>query len=111
MSLFFVETWRHKDESTNKTQSYDRDMILEAKRAEVEEEIRIRVDAIMREELDILKVVRKMFVLKVSLFETVQRRRNDSVSRCEKSKCKFDDVPSLPCEAANFTAKNKKKNN
>ncbi len=46
------------DESKNKKQTYDRDMILDSKRVEVEEEIRHRVDALMREELDVLKMVR-----------------------------------------------------
>lgn len=41
----------------NKTQSYDPDMILKAKRSEVEDEIRIKVDNLMREELDILRMV------------------------------------------------------
>lgn len=40
-------------------QSFDREMIVQAKRLEVEEEIRHRIDALMREELDNLKIVRQ----------------------------------------------------
>ena len=55
---FKPDTWKDKDESTNKTQSCDLDMIRDEKRGEVEEEIRLQVDALMREELDLLKIVR-----------------------------------------------------
>ena len=41
----------------NKTQSCDLDMIRDEKCGEVEEEIRLQVDALMREELDLLKIV------------------------------------------------------
>lgn len=63
-----AETWKNVDESHNKRQTYDREMILEAKRVEVEEEIRLRVDALMREELDILKMVRIIKYSKFILF-------------------------------------------
>lgn len=52
-----LETWKNKDESKNKEQRYDEEMIREAKRSEVEDEIRKQVDSIMREELDLLKIV------------------------------------------------------
>ena len=41
----------------NKVQNFDKDMILQMKRVEVEDEIRQRVDILMREEMDILKIV------------------------------------------------------
>ena len=52
-----ADTWRDKDESGNKTQRHDVDMIRGEKRSQVEDEIRLRVDALMREELDLLKIV------------------------------------------------------
>ena len=53
----FIETWKGKDESKNKEQKYDEEMIREEKRSEVEEELRRQVDVLMREELDLLKIV------------------------------------------------------
>ena len=38
-------------------QAYDEDMIREMKRTEVEDEVRKQVDVLMREELDLLKIV------------------------------------------------------
>ena len=57
LKLIFADIWRDKDESGNKTQRHDVDMIREEKRSQVEDEIRLRVDALMREELDLLKIV------------------------------------------------------
>ena len=51
------DIWKNKDESTNKEQMHDEEMIREAKRNEVEEELRRQVDYLMREELDLLKIV------------------------------------------------------
>ena len=53
----FTEEWKSRDESHNKEQRYDEEMIREVKRNEVEEEIRRQVDNLMREELDLLKIV------------------------------------------------------
>ena len=53
----FTEEWKSRDESHNKEQRYDEEMIREVKRNEVEEEIRKQVDNLMREELDLLKIV------------------------------------------------------
>ena len=55
--MILADTWRDKDESGNKTQRHDVDMIRGEKRSQVEDEIRLRVDALMREELDLLKIV------------------------------------------------------
>lgn len=52
-----TDIWKNKNESMNKTQSCDLEMIRDEKRGEVEEEIRLQVDALMREELDLLKIV------------------------------------------------------
>lgn len=41
-------------------------MIREAKRSEVEEEIRRQVDVLMREELDLLKIVSNLYCYKSS---------------------------------------------
>ncbi len=57
LGQFYAETWKNKDETKNKEQKYDEDMIRETKRWEVEQEIRKQVDHLMREELDLLKIV------------------------------------------------------
>ena len=54
---YFLETWKNKDESSNKEQKHDQEMIRDTKRSEVEQELRKQVDVLMREELDLLKVV------------------------------------------------------
>ena len=61
MIFNFTDTWKDKDESNNKIQSFDKEIILKDKRGEVEDEIRLRVDAAMREELDLLKIVSHLF--------------------------------------------------
>ena len=53
----FEDTWKNRAEQESKAQAYDEEMIREAKRSEVEEEIRRQVDVLMREELDLLKIV------------------------------------------------------
>ena len=50
-----VDTW--KDRCEDAVQAYDEDMIRDLKRSEVEDEIRKQVDVLMREELDLLKIV------------------------------------------------------
>lgn len=60
--FFAVDTWRNKDERGNVQGSYDREIILNSKRTEVEDEIRRRVDMQMRDELDSLKMVRILFL-------------------------------------------------
>lgn len=61
------DTWKDKDESKNKVQNFDKDIILSQKRGEVEDEIRHRVDAQMREELDLLKIVSKRIIFYYSV--------------------------------------------
>ena len=53
----FIDTWKNRAEQESKAQAYDEEMIRDAKRSEVEEEIRRQVDVLMREELDLLKIV------------------------------------------------------
>ncbi|CAF4688221.1 unnamed protein product [Rotaria sp. Silwood1] len=47
--------WETRDESNNFEQNHDNEIVKEEKRTEVQEEIRIEVDALMREELKNLK--------------------------------------------------------
>ena len=47
-------------------------MIREAKRSEVEEEIRRQVDMLMREELDLLKIVSNLFRSIIWFISTVK---------------------------------------
>uniref|UniRef100_A0A8I5TME5 IQ motif containing with AAA domain 1 n=2 Tax=Pongo abelii TaxID=9601 RepID=A0A8I5TME5_PONAB len=52
----YKEIWMKKDESWNFSQDYDPELIKEEKRKEVESEIRIQVDELMRQELENLKL-------------------------------------------------------
>jgi len=58
ISQICLDLWKNKDETMNKNQDHDDEMIREVKRDEVEEELRRQVDVLMREELDLLKIVR-----------------------------------------------------
>ena len=51
------DVWFPRDETDNFQQKHDVELIKEEKRAEVETEIRIQVDELMREELKNLKLV------------------------------------------------------
>ena len=51
--------WKTRDESANFQQKHDSTLIKEQKRIEVETEVRIQVDELMREELNNLKMVCK----------------------------------------------------
>ncbi|KAG8432570.1 hypothetical protein GDO86_016997 [Hymenochirus boettgeri] len=48
--------WQHRDEAWNLHQSHDPELIKEVKRKEVEEEVRIQVDELMRQEVLNLKL-------------------------------------------------------
>jgi len=50
--------WEPRDESQNFSQKHDIELIKEEKRIEVETEIRVQVDELMRQELKNLKLVR-----------------------------------------------------
>ncbi|XP_032609500.1 dynein regulatory complex protein 11 isoform X1 [Hylobates moloch] len=52
----YKEIWMKKDESWNFSQDYDPELIREEKRKELESEIRIQVDELMRQELKNLKL-------------------------------------------------------
>jgi len=49
-----------RDESGNYSQKHDAEIIKEEKRIEVENEVRLQVDELMREELKNLKMVRDL---------------------------------------------------
>ena len=53
----FLAVWKTRDEDANFTQKHDIELIREDKRKVVEEEIRVQVDELMREELKQLKAV------------------------------------------------------
>ncbi|KAL8173064.1 UNVERIFIED_CONTAM: hypothetical protein K2H54_038728 [Gekko kuhli] len=50
------DVWQNRDEGWNFSQEYDPELIKEEKRKEVEEEIRVQVDELMRQELKNLKL-------------------------------------------------------
>ena len=50
--------WAGRDEADNYSQKHDAEIIKEEKRIEVENEVRLQVDELMREELKNLKMVR-----------------------------------------------------
>ena len=52
--------WAPRDEGENFSQKHDAELIKEEKRREVEGEIRVQVDELMRQELKNLKLVRFM---------------------------------------------------
>jgi len=52
----YKEIWEKRNESANFTQKHDTELIKEQKRLEVEEEIRLHVDELMRQELKNLKL-------------------------------------------------------
>ncbi|KAG7467435.1 hypothetical protein MATL_G00153700 [Megalops atlanticus] len=52
----YKEVWNGKDESQNFTQCFDAQLVRDEKRAEVEEEVRVQVDELMRQELKNLKI-------------------------------------------------------
>ncbi|XP_026882038.2 dynein regulatory complex protein 11 [Electrophorus electricus] len=47
----FVEVWKNRDESKNFSQRHEAELIKEEKRKEIETEIRLQVDELMRQEL------------------------------------------------------------
>jgi len=49
--------WAGRDETGNYSQKHDAEIIKEEKRIEVENEVRLQVDELMREELKNLKMV------------------------------------------------------
>ncbi|CAM4538719.1 dynein regulatory complex protein 11 isoform X1 [Lepidochelys kempii] len=52
----YKDVWQNRDEQWNFPQEYDPELIKEEKRKEVEEEIRVQVDELMRQELKNLKL-------------------------------------------------------
>ncbi|XP_073925668.1 dynein regulatory complex protein 11 [Castor canadensis] len=52
----YKDTWMNRDESWNFPQDYDPEMIKQEKRKELESEIRVQVDELMRQELKNLKL-------------------------------------------------------
>ncbi|XP_043542313.1 dynein regulatory complex protein 11-like, partial [Chiloscyllium plagiosum] len=52
----YTDVWRERDESTNHRQKHDVELEKEEKRKEVEKEIRLQVDELMREELRNLRM-------------------------------------------------------
>uniref|UniRef100_A0A2K6U4P0 IQ motif containing with AAA domain 1 n=1 Tax=Saimiri boliviensis boliviensis TaxID=39432 RepID=A0A2K6U4P0_SAIBB len=52
----YKDIWMNKDESWNFSQDYDPELIKEEKRRELESEIRVQVDELMRQELKNLKL-------------------------------------------------------
>ena len=53
----YLDFWETRDETNNFEQNYDTEIVKEEKRVEVVDEIRVEVDALMREELKNLKTV------------------------------------------------------
>nr|XP_014431162.1 dynein regulatory complex protein 11 isoform X2 [Pelodiscus sinensis] len=52
----YKDVWQNRDEQWNFSQEYDPELVKEEKRKEVEEEIRLQVDELMRQELKNLKL-------------------------------------------------------
>lgn len=65
----YKSVWMTRDEKDNFSQKHDAELIKEEKRKEVEEEIRIQVDELMRAELKNLKAVCKFTLSKDANFQ------------------------------------------
>lgn len=52
----YKEVWQKRDEAMNFSQKHDAELVKEQKRTEVEEEVRVQVDELMRQELKNLKL-------------------------------------------------------
>ena len=52
----YKQVWLNKDESNNFTQKYDAELVKQVLRPEVEKEIRLSVDQLLRVELDNLRL-------------------------------------------------------
>lgn len=96
---FFVETWKNKDESGNKEQRYDEEMIKEDKRSEVEQELRKQVDVIMREELDLLKIAVERDKGKKGKISKKRKRTKKKQSKKGKKKKDKDLTPDRTTES------------
>ncbi|CAH8556235.1 unnamed protein product [Schistosoma rodhaini] len=70
--------WKNRDESDNFQQHYDEEIIKEDKRLEVETEIRVQVDELLREELRNLKIAIDK--------ERVQRKKKKRAKKGRKGK-------------------------
>ncbi|CAH8544129.1 unnamed protein product [Schistosoma curassoni] len=70
--------WKNRDESDNFQQHYDEEIIKEDKRLEVETEIRVQVDELLREELRNLKIAIDK--------ERVQRKKKSRAKKGKKGK-------------------------
>ena len=57
ITVVVVVVWAGRDECGNYSQKHDAEIIKEEKRIEVENEVRLQVDELMREELKNLKMV------------------------------------------------------
>ncbi|ETE58086.1 hypothetical protein L345_16194, partial [Ophiophagus hannah] len=74
--------WKNRDEKWNFSQEYDPELIKEEKRKEVEEEIRVQVDELMRQELKNLKLA-------------VDRETEKTGKKGKKGKIDVEPMPSL----------------
>ncbi|XP_042534743.1 dynein regulatory complex protein 11 isoform X2 [Dipodomys spectabilis] len=83
----YKDTWMNKDESWNFVQSYDPEMIKQEKRKELETEIRLQVDELMRQELKNLKLaVNREKELPVKPKKAKKVKGKDKVKRGKKGK-------------------------
>lgn len=94
-----LETWKNKDESGNKEQKYDEEMIKEDKRTEVEQELRKQVDVIMREELDLLKIAVERDKGKKGKISKKRKRSKKKQSKKGKKKKDKDLTPDRTTES------------
>ncbi len=78
-NFFTAAVWYPRDEADNFSQKHDSELIKEEKRLEVETEIRLQVDELMRAELKNLKMVNDIYPLvKVQHTGMVSEIVNDS---------------------------------
>uniref|UniRef100_A0A8C3S6H6 IQ motif containing with AAA domain 1 n=1 Tax=Chelydra serpentina TaxID=8475 RepID=A0A8C3S6H6_CHESE len=85
----YKDIWQNRDERWNFPQEYDPELIKEEKRKEVEEEIRVQVDELMRQELKNLKLAVDK--------EKEKKQKKGKKGKKGGKKVKFSEIMYLVC--------------
>ncbi|XP_012935147.1 dynein regulatory complex protein 11 [Aplysia californica] len=89
--------WWNKDESENRRQTYDKNLMLEDVRANVETVVRAQVDEVMRQELDRLRYAVDQQVAGKPKKPKEKKKKKDKKKKKKKKKMK-DLTPGVPIE-------------
>ena len=89
-SSLILDFWETRDEVDNFEQNYDSKIVKEEKQVEVTDEVRIEVDALMREELKNLKAVCVLSLHRISshhenvLFQAIDKTKDKKKKKKKK---------------------------